>query len=177
MAINPLEQPDDGLLERKIRMTSVFQNATAIERALREQYPGEVFVRFIARDSSAGTVLVKTRPVNPLANLGRCAQCGLTGDAALFETFSSFGGVACKATAACQVRQAGDSAAHFLSTLLRAVRGELGQATTAELAALAVDLDGYRGDVLGWLNSSAGGGAALAAEEADRAARKTRKAK
>jgi hypothetical protein len=113
--------------------------------------------------------------INPTGQ-GRCARCGVISDIALFEPVNNTGNLACKATAACEVRQSGDSAAYVLDRLLRAVRGELAVATPAELAALAVDLDGYRGDVLRLLNLSAGGGAALADEEADREARKARKA-
>ena len=78
---------------------------------------------------------------NPLANLGRCQYCGLTGDATLFKTFNTAGNSVCKATAACTVRQSvGQSAAGFLSALLRAVRTELPLATTEELAELVIDL-------------------------------------
>jgi hypothetical protein len=104
---------------------------------------------------------------------GRCAFCGLAGDGALFEPFNRAGSLACRAIAACGVRQRDDSAVRCLGALLRAVRhAELARLTTAELASLAVDLDGYTVDVHIHLSSRGDSATALAAERADRKARK-----
>jgi len=115
--------------------------------------------------------------VNPLANLGRCAQCGLIGDAALFKPFNKAGNMACKATVACEIRQTGESAAYVLSRLLRAVRQEMAILTADELANLAVDVEGFQSAVHVNLSSFAGSGAALAAVRADRKARAAKKAR
>jgi uncharacterized protein (DUF2342 family) len=115
-------------------------------------------------------------PANPLANLSRCAQCGLTGDATLFEPFNNTpGNVACKATAACEVRQSGQSAAYTLSVLLRAVRGELQAATTYELASLLTDLEGYGDAVAEAMSGRPDSLRALREVREDREARAARK--
>jgi hypothetical protein len=113
--------------------------------------------------------------INPLANLGRCAYCGLTGDAALFEKFNR-SNLVCKATAACEVRRSGNSAAYVLGKLLRAVRSELALATDEELAELHLDLLGYELAVVAELATRQGGAEALTAAQAHRAALAARKA-
>jgi hypothetical protein len=111
---------------------------------------------------------------NPPASLGRCAHCGLTGDTALFEPFNKAGNLACKATAACEIRQAGEWPPSYLSTLLRAVRNELPLATTGELAELVTDLNGYREAVTAELETRPGYKAALTAAHDYRVARAAR---
>jgi hypothetical protein len=112
---------------------------------------------------------------SPSASLARCAHCKLTGPAYLFEPFNgmnSAGNLACKSAVTCQIRQGGDSAAYVLDTLLRAVRRELPQATTAELANLLYDLQGYHEDVGAELNSRPDHAEAFSAVIRDREARK-----
>lgn len=110
----------------------------------------------------------------------QCAYCHVTGPAALFEVIGRTGSrsFACKATTACQIRQSGESPAHVLSALLRAVRAELPimtTVTTGELAALVVDLDGFGEAVRAHLAWRKDGRAALESERADRKARKAKR--
>lgn len=110
------------------------------------------------------------------AETSQCLYCLAQGPAELFEPIAlRDDNVACKATACCEIRQAAERPAYYLSTLLRAVRAELAQASTAELAALAVDLTGYTEAVQAELMTREGGAAALGDEWADRLFRKARR--
>lgn len=111
------------------------------------------------------------------AEASQCLYCLTQGPAELFEPIAlRDDNVACKARACCEIRQAAERPAYYLSTLLRAVRAELSQASVAELAALAVDLTGYTEAVQSELMTREGGAAALGDEWADRLFRKARKA-
>lgn len=104
---------------------------------------------------------------------GKCLYCLAEGPAGLFEPIGgNVDDVACKARECCRIREAGERPAYYLSALLRAVRAELAQASAAELAALAVDLGGYRAAVVAELARQGGGQADIAAEAAGREAGK-----
>lgn len=104
---------------------------------------------------------------------GKCLYCLAEGPAGLFEPIGgNVDDVACKARECCRIREAGERPAYYLSALLRAVRAELAQASAAELAALAVDLGGYRAAVVAELARRGGGLADIVAEAAGREARK-----
>jgi hypothetical protein len=107
---------------------------------------------------------------------GKCLVCLAEGPAQLFEPMTASGDVACKARACCEIREAGERPAYYLSTLLRAVRLELSRASVAELASLAIDLDGYQPAVLAELARQGGGQADVAAEARDRRERAAGKA-
>lgn len=103
-----------------------------------------------------------------------CAYCKITGPAELFEPFNSMfpDSLVCKSTTACEYRQNGMDPVVHLGALLRAVRRELAGLTVKQLASLAVDLDGYRGEVLDELLQRPDGQAQYQAEMWDREARR-----
>jgi hypothetical protein len=115
----------------------------------------------------------------------RCAWCQAVRPAEMLEPMNVSGALACKAGAACEMRQAGKDPAAELGALLRAVRAELSALTTRELAELQYELrgpyphdwaDGFVGSLriqLGGRGDSAEASAAVAAE---RLARKRRRA-
>lgn len=105
----------------------------------------------------------------------RCAYCGVTGPAELFEPFNSIpGNVACRATAACQLRQEGADPAYEAGVLIRAMRKELPLLTAGQLTSLAVDLEGLHEKVMERV--SWGGQVRLAAIVAERDDRERRAA-
>jgi hypothetical protein len=108
-------------------------------------------------------------------DVSQCVLCLRTGPSGEFEDVNGQGNRACRAIAACEVRQSSENAAHYLGTLLRAVRIELGSLTVDELANLSADLDGYAGAVNIQLSCHADSGAALERVRTDRAKRKARK--
>ena len=110
------------------------------------------------------------------AETARCAYCGVTGPAQLFEPFNTIpGNLACRAGAACELRQQGVDPVHQLGVLLRAVRKELGALTGDELVNLAVDLTGYQDAVTRLLIRAGKDGPAVEAERRDREARAARR--
>lgn len=121
----------------------------------------------------------------------RCAQCGHKGPAQLFEPFNNAGNRACKAITLCQLRQQGTDPAMLLGMLLREFAqhehgksGELDTLSTLELAGLDLDMRGPRGEFMGgcagsvrvYLGARGDSAEAIAAVEADRLARKRRRA-
>jgi hypothetical protein len=123
-------------------------------------------------------------PNDPEADTRQCLICLQTGPADMFEPMTASGNVACKARECCAIREAGESPVHYLSALLRSVHQEMALLTTAELAALDVDLfgarhealDGFAGAVRVHLAARSDSAAALEAERADRERRKRSKA-
>lgn len=125
------------------------------------------------------------------SQLARCAHCGMHGPAQLFGAFNAAGNQACKALALCELRQQGIDPAALLGRLAREFShheagksGELDQLSTRQLAELDLDLRGPRGEFMGGLTGSVrvylgtrGDSAqAVADTEADRLARKRRRA-
>lgn len=121
----------------------------------------------------------------------RCAQCGHAGPAWLFEPFNTAGNLACKAVTLCELRQQGADPAALLGTLARefaahpeGLPGELDTLDTRALAELDLDLRGPRGElgsglagsVRMHLGSRGDSAQAIADTEADRLARKRRRA-
>lgn len=108
------------------------------------------------------------------ADTRQCLVCLLSGPADLFEPMTASGNVACKARECCAVREANERPAYYLSALLRSVRQEMALLTTAELAALAIDLEDFPVHV--HLSTRGDSAAALEAERADRDRRKRSRA-
>jgi len=104
------------------------------------------------------------RPNDPLAQ----------GPADLFEPMTGDGDYACKAQECCRIREAGERPGYHLSALLRSVSKEMGQLTTAELAALAIDLEDFPVHI--HLSARCHSAPALEAERADRERRKRSRA-
>jgi hypothetical protein len=113
-------------------------------------------------------------PNDPEAQTRQCLVCLTEGPAELFEPMTGDGDYACKAQECCKIREAGERPAYYLSVLLRSVRREMARLTTAELAALSIDLEDFPVNI--HLSSRGDSGAALEAERADRARRKRSKA-
>lgn len=121
----------------------------------------------------------------------RCAQCGHAGPPQLFEPFNTAGNLACRARTLCELRQQGTDPAALLGTLLREFgqhdhgkSGELDTLDTLQLAELDLDLHGPRGEFLGgcagsvrvYLSGRGDSAEAIRAVEADRLARRRRRA-
>lgn len=121
----------------------------------------------------------------------RCAQCGHAGPPQLFEPFNTVGNLACRARTLCELRQQRADPAALLGTLLREFgqhddgkSGELDTLSTRQLAELNLDTHGPRGEFMGgfagslrvYLGSRGDSAQAIADTEADRLARKRRRA-
>lgn len=129
---------------------------------------------FANRDAAARAERerAEAQHVAEAADTRQCLVCLLSGPADLFEPMTASGNVACKARECCAIREANERPAHYLSALLRSLRSELAQASTAELAELELDLDGYRADVQRELGTRPDGDDARGTATAYRLARK-----
>ena len=118
-----------------------------------------------------------------------CAYCGVTGLPERFEAINAGPSVACIAATACALRQAGNDPASFLGRLIRELGtpAELRAMSTRELAELDYDVHGgisepwntfagFARHLSGTLGSRAEGASERYTVEADRAARKRRRA-
>jgi hypothetical protein len=114
------------------------------------------------------------RPNDPEAQTRQCLICLAQGPADLFEPMTGDGDYACKAQECCRIREAGERPGYHLSALLRSVSKEMGQLTTAELAALAIDLEDFPVHI--HLSARCHSAPALEAERADRERRKRSRA-
>jgi hypothetical protein len=139
-------------------------------------------------DVTEGQATMGDRSGVPLAeqHIRHCALCDKSGPEEMFEKFNRSGGLACKSTTLCQLRQQGTDPAALLGQLVREMtRAEMHGLTARELAELDYDvngprprqgLDGFAGALSVHLSSKGDSGQAVAATEADRAARKRRRA-
>lgn len=114
-----------------------------------------------------------------------CALCDKSGPESMFEQFNQSGGLACKSTTLCMLRQEGKDPAALLGQLMREMTpAELSVLDTRQLAELAYDLRGELSETLGGfagavrihLSGRADSGKAVEAVEADRRARRRRQA-
>jgi hypothetical protein len=142
-------------------------------------------------DGEHDPAIMANRQVPAVRQLARCAQCGMQGPPQLFEPFNAGPSVACKALVLCELRQQGTDPAALLGRLARdfaqhadGKSGELDQLSTRQLAELDLDLRGPRGEFMGgltgsvrvYLGSRSDSAQAIADTEADRLARKRRRA-
>lgn len=119
-------------------------------------------------------------------HIRHCALCDKSGPEEMFERFNGSGGLACRSTTLCQLRQQGTDPAALLGALAREMtRAEMHTLTARELAELDYDvngprprtgLDGFAGALTVHLSSHGDSGQAIADTGADRAARKRRRA-